>query len=153
MQSVLILLGPQGDRFGRKQFIVGGLALCSLALVFIAIVGSFLSSPDAIKVLIGIGASLLGLGTAAMYSNNLAAVSDYAAPEWRSSAMGTYRFWRDSGYIVGPLLSGFLADNIGIGATICLVAMYVGGVAVLVHHFFRDFNIGKVGPFVSSERI
>ena len=48
-----------------------------------------------------------------MYSNNLAAIADYAEPAWRASALGTYRFWRDSGYFIGAILSGALADWCG----------------------------------------
>jgi hypothetical protein len=40
------------------------------------------------------------------------------------SAVGAYRFWRDSGYAVGALLAGTLADLFGMGWSI-------GGIAVL----------------------
>jgi MFS family permease len=67
------------------------------------------------------GAVLLGLGTALAYPALLAAVSDVARPEWRASAVGVYRLWRDGGYAVGALISGLLADTIGITATISFV--------------------------------
>jgi MFS family permease len=43
----------------------------------------------------------------------LAAVSDVAHPNWRASAVGVYRLWRDSGYAVGALVAGLLADSFG----------------------------------------
>jgi MFS family permease len=54
--------------------------------------------------------ALLGLGTALVYPTLLAAISDVAHPEWRASAVGVYRLWRDSGYAIGALLAGVLAE-------------------------------------------
>ncbi len=56
--------------------------------------------------------ALLGLGTAMVYPTLLAAVSDVAHPEWRASAVGVYRLWRDGGYAVGVLAAGLLADSV-----------------------------------------
>jgi MFS family permease len=56
----------------------------------------------------------MGVGTALVYPTLLAAVSDIAHPEWRGSAVGVYRLWRDGGYAVGALLSGLLADDLGL---------------------------------------
>ena len=39
---------------------------------------------------------------------------DVAHPEWRASAVGVYRLWRDSGYAIGALLAGVLADLFGV---------------------------------------
>ena len=55
-------------------------------------------------------AVLLGLGTALVYPTLLAAVSDVAHPDWRATAVGVYRLWRDSGYAVGALIAGLVAD-------------------------------------------
>lgn len=51
-----------------------------------------------------LGAILLGLGTAMVYPTLQAAIGDVAAPNWRASSMGVYRFWRDSGYAFGALM-------------------------------------------------
>lgn len=58
--------------------------------------------------------ALLGVGTALVYPTLLAAVSDVAHPSWRASSVGVYRLWRDSGYAVGALLAGGLADLFGV---------------------------------------
>ena len=55
-------------------------------------------------------AILLGLGTALVYPTLIAAVSDVVQPVERAQAVGVYRFWRDFGFVVGALLSGFVAD-------------------------------------------
>src|SRR5207245_9742391 len=69
-----------------------------------------------------VAAALQGLGTAMVYPTLLAAITDYAHPTWRATSLGVYRFWRDLGYAVGALLSGAVADLVGLGAAIHLVA-------------------------------
>jgi MFS family permease len=67
------------------------------------------------------GAVLLGLGTALVYPTLLAAVSDVVHPEWRASAVGVYRLWRDGGYALGAVLSGVLADLFGLEVAIAAI--------------------------------
>ncbi len=78
------------------------------------------------------GAALQGLGTAMVYPTLLAAVTDHAHPTWRATSLGVYRFWRDLGYAVGALLSGAVADFVGLGAAIHLVAAltFISGLVV-----------------------
>src|SRR5258708_1819106 len=87
---------------------------------------------------------LLGLGTALVYPTLLAAVSDVVHPSWRASAVGVYRLWRDSGYAIGALLAGVIADLLGIpwaigvvgGLTLlsgCLVALTLRETTALRH--------------------
>ncbi len=98
--------GALSDRWGRKWLIAGGMAVQALALVSIA-AGSGFGLWFAASV-------LLGIGTAMVYPTLLAAVSDVAHPVWRASALGVYRFWRDSGYAVGAIVAGVLADAFNI---------------------------------------
>ena len=70
-----------------------------------------------------VAALIQGLGTAMVYPTLLAAISDVAHPEWRASTMGVYRFWRDLGYAVGALISGIIADLLGMRAAIQVVAV------------------------------
>ena len=76
---------------------------------------------------------LLGLGTALVYPTLLAAISDVAHPDWRASAVGVYRLWRDGGYAVGALLAGLLADFLGVSWAIGVIAAltFASGAVVL----------------------
>jgi hypothetical protein len=47
---------------------------------------------------------------------------DVVHPAWRASAIRVYRLWRDVGYVVGALLSGLVADLLGVASTMWLVA-------------------------------
>jgi MFS family permease len=109
-----LITGPLSDRMGRKPLITGGMLLQAIALAGTAVAGSFVSWATC--------AILLGAGTAMVYPTLLAAIVDHAHPTWRASSLGVYRFWRDLGYAVGALLSGLIADAIGLGAAIHVVA-------------------------------
>lgn len=114
-QGVLQLAtGAWSDRVGRKPLIVAGMLLQALALGYTA--GSASTAHFAAA------AVLLGAGTALVYPTLIAAISDAAAPHWRASAVGIYRFWRDAGYPIGALLSAAIADFVGIEEAILTVA-------------------------------
>src|SRR5437879_5996332 len=78
------------------------------------------------------GATLLGIGTALVYPTLLAAVSDVAHPDWRASAVGVYRLWRDSGYAIGAMAAGLLADAFTMPFAITAIAAltFASGVVV-----------------------
>ena len=52
----------------------------------------------------------MGIGMALLYPNLIAAMSDRASPLIRGKALGTYRYWRDTGYAIGALLLGSIAQ-------------------------------------------
>ena len=119
-----LLTGPLSDRLGRKPLIAGGMLLQALALAFTAVAGSFL--PWAAS------AILLGAGTAMVYPTLLAAVGDVAHPSWRTTAVGVYRLWRDSGFAVGALLAGLVADLAGLAAAVWVVAALTAASGLVV---------------------
>jgi MFS family permease len=109
-----LLTGPLSDRVGRKGLIAWGMTVQAGGIWLTVLVphyGAWL-----------IAAVLQGLGTAMVYPTLLAAITDYAHPTWRASSLGVYRFWRDLGYAIGALLSGLIADALGLSASIHLVA-------------------------------
>ncbi len=67
-------------------------------------------------------AVLLGAGTALVYPTLIAAMSDAVTPVARAPVVGVYRFWRDSGYALGGIIAGTVADALGYGGAIAIVA-------------------------------
>ncbi|HEY8469864.1 MAG TPA: MFS transporter [Longimicrobiales bacterium] len=106
--------GALSDRIGRKRLIAPGMIVQAAALAVIALAHGFWPWAAA--------AALLGAGTAMVYPTLLAAVADVAHPSWRGSAVGVYRFWRDTGYAAGALLAGVLADAFGMAPAIGAIA-------------------------------
>lgn len=71
---------------------------------------------------LGRGAVAIGTRTALVYPTLIAAVGDVAHPTWRATAVGVYRLWRDSGYVVAALLGGVVADLLDLRAAVMVAA-------------------------------
>jgi MFS family permease len=97
-----LVFGPLSDRFGRQPLILAGVALQGVGLVVMA------NASELFLALLA--AFFLGLGTSMAYPTLIAQIADKAPLEQRASALGLYRFFRDSGYVVGAALAslGFL---------------------------------------------
>ncbi|MBU2764428.1 MFS transporter [Acidithiobacillus caldus] len=95
--------GHLADRVGRKPPVLLGFASLSAGLVATALVRSFSAWL--------LTAALMGLGMALLYPNLIAAMSDVAPPLERGQILGTYRYWRDTGYAIGGLLLGLVAQG------------------------------------------
>jgi MFS family permease len=94
--------GKVSDRIGRQPLNVGGMVVCGLGVLAFPFAHGFAGWSAA--------AAVTGLGMAMLYPNLSAAVADIAAPAWRASAFGVYRFWRDLGYAIGALALGLAAQ-------------------------------------------
>ena len=94
--------GHLADRIGRKRPVVAGFFLLSGGIALTALGQGeelWLSA-----------AAIMGVGMALLYPNLIAAMSDQALPLIRGKALGTYRYWRDTGYAIGALLLGSIAQ-------------------------------------------
>ncbi|MBD3670339.1 MAG: MFS transporter [Gammaproteobacteria bacterium] len=119
--------GPLSDKIGRQKPIVWGMWLCGAG------VGMTLMSDG--LAWWGFSAAVTGFGMALLYPNISAAVGDIAHPNWRGSAIGIYRFWRDLGYGIGALalgLVGYFSQSVEMGFWFTAVAMFVSGLVVMI---------------------
>lgn len=114
------VFGPLSDRVGRRALAVGGVMIQGLALWSLSLAGTL---PLAFQ-----AAALLGTGTGMAYPTLMAWVADVSDPDWRATALGIYRFWRDAGYAVGALGAGVIAAALGATAGLGWTAL---GVVVL----------------------
>lgn len=119
--------GRLSDHIGRQKPIVWGMWLCGLGVAL-----TLLGDNVAWWIM---SAAVTGFGMALLYPNLSAAVADIAHPNWRGSAIGIYRFWRDLGYGIGALLLGGVAALGGIeaGFWFTAIAMLVSGAIVWLY--------------------
>jgi len=121
--------GALSDRLGRKGMIVGGMWMQAVGILLVLLGTDFLAWAVAMV--------WLGLGTALVYPTLLAAISDVAHPDWRASAVGVYRLWRDGGYAIGALIAGIVADLLGVPWAIAGIAAltFASGLVVLARMY------------------
>ena len=112
---VQIWTGHWSDSVGRKLPIVSGMLLQAFALGLLAVSGGAVATAAS-------AAAVLGFGTALVYPTLIAAISDAVSPVARAPVVGVYRFWRDAGYVLGAILAGTVADVLGYGEAIGIVA-------------------------------
>ena len=100
-----LVTGKLSDRIGRHRPNVWGMWICGAGVAMM-----LLGQGVAWWML---SAAVSGLGMALLYPNLSAAVADISHPNWRGSAIGIYRFWRDLGYGIGGLGLGIVANSTG----------------------------------------
>jgi MFS family permease len=137
--------GALSDHVGRKPLIAGGMLVQTLGIFVIVASAGF--APWAI------GAALLGLGTAMVYPTLLAVIGDVAHPAWRASSVGVYRLWRDSGYAIGALLAGIVADLLGLRWAIAAVGVLTLASGVVVAIALTETLAARrsTGPMPASQ--
>jgi MFS family permease len=122
--------GHLSDSLGRKWLIAWGMFIQAIGIGVTALGTQF---PH-----FALGSLLLGVGTAMVYPTLLAAIGDVAHPSWRASSVGIYRFWRDSGYAVGALIAGIVADAFGLTTAVWVVAALTMASGVIVSWRMRE---------------
>lgn len=114
--------GRLSDHVGRLRPIVWGMWICG-AGVGLTLLGESVWWWS-------FSAAVTGFGMALLYPNLSAAVADISHPNWRGSAIGIYRFWRDLGYGIGALglgLAAHLWGAVSAGFWFVTVAMFASG--------------------------
>lgn len=102
-----LFTGKLADHLNKKYMLFWGMLLQGVVLLLLIFAHSFFQ--------FALLSALLGVGTAIVYPTFLAAIADYAPPRQRAESIGVFRLWRDLGYAAGALLTGILADALGVG--------------------------------------
>ena len=110
-----IFSGLYSDYIGRNILIVVGMLICAITLPLCLL---------SLNISWWITCSFfLGLGMALLYPSISSAVNDNCDDNWRASAIGIYRFWRDTGYATGALLIGIISSLYNIEAAFIFVSV------------------------------
>lgn len=110
-----LFTGKMSDHYSKKSMLFWGMLLQGLAIVFIPLGINF-------GVLASISA-VLGLGTALVYPTFLSTIAQNTHPKQRAESIGTFRLWRDLGYVLGAMLSGITADLFGISYAVVIIGL------------------------------
>lgn len=126
----LALAYPSGvlvDRFGRKGMIVPGTLFTAASMLVFAVAptyGWFLA-----------GCAFWAISSGLSSSAPAAYAADMAPAGMNAAALSTYRTLSDSGYVIGPLLLGLIADLAGAPAALVGTAVFLATLALLFARF------------------
>lgn len=126
-----IITGKLADLFSKKMLLFWGMLVQAVAIVLLTAANSYTA-----MVLISIA---MGIGTALVYPTFLATISENTHALDRGKSLGIFRFWRDSGYAIGAVITGVTADHLGINISIILI-----GVITLLSAFFILFRMKRL---------
>ena len=118
------ITGKMADKICKKDMLFWGMILQAAALFLFVLATSITQF-----ILLAI---LLGWGTAMVYPTFLAAIAENTHPQDRAKSLGVFRFWRDSGYAIGAVITGIIADVVGINPSIIFIGglTFVSGVII-----------------------
>lgn len=132
-----IFTGKMSDHISKKKLLFWGMLIQSIAIFYLIIATLYFE-----MVLVAV---FLGIGTALVYPTFLASISDNAHVLDRVKVLGIFRFWRDSGYAFGAIITGIVTDYLGISASIGIIAFLTLFSAIIIQfRMVSEFRKNKV---------
>lgn len=120
-----LFTGAMADKFCKKDMLYTGMLLQAIALIALLWANSMWHF-----ILLS---AILGWGTAMVYPTFLATVAENTNPQDRAKSIGIFRLWRDSGYAIGAILTGIIADIFTIYASIGFIGILTFLSALIIY--------------------
>ena len=148
-ESIGIITATYPAVWGAGQLITGKLAdiYCKRDLLFL---GMFMQGLAILILLFAqtithyvIICVILGIGTAIVYPTFLAGIAENTNPQQRAKSLGVFRFWRDSGYAIGALLTGIFADILGIQFSVMIIGILTLLSSLIILYRMNCGSFGK----------
>ena len=130
LSALLLLGGAAGDRFGQRRVLVIGTTIFGLASAGCAL------APNLAWLLLG--RAVQGVGAAMLMPNSLAILGASFSGEARGRAIGTWAAAAAAAGAIGPVLGGWLIDQVGWRAIFVLNLPVAGAAIALALVFVRD---------------
>ena len=121
-----LVTGKMADYFCKKKLLFAGMLIQGLALLFIPWAQTMTH-----YIILSV---ILGWGTAMVYPTFLATVAENTNPIDRPKSLGVFRLWRDMGYAIGAILTGIIADVLGINASIIMIGFLTILSSLIIHY-------------------
>jgi MFS family permease len=140
-----LVTGKMADYFCKKDMLFTGMLLQGLALLIMPWAETMTHYM--------IVSVVLGWGTAMVYPTFLATVAENTNPIDRPKSLGIFRLWRDLGYAIGAILTGIIADALGITASIITIGFLTLTSSLVIQHRMKCQNDDskKIWSFLSSK--
>lgn len=127
----LLAIGSLSDRFGRKALILPGCILVALSLFMLAYTDTW--------VMLLVNSAIWGIASGIAGPVPAAYVADIAGKR-RASVMAVYRTVGDAGFVVGPVLLGWLSDIEGYGFALLVNGGIMLAAAILFQVFAKEIR-------------
>lgn len=110
-----VFTGKMADHFSKKRMLYGGMLLQGISILLLLFAATFTHYM--------VLAVILGFGTALVYPTFLATIAEFTHPVDRAQSLGIFRFWRDLGYAIGAVITGMLADLLGLQMPVLVIGV------------------------------
>jgi len=131
-----LITGKMADLYSKKILLFWGMLLQAVALIVLIWADTFFH-----YVILSI---ILGWGTAMVYPTFLASVAENTHPLDRAKSIGIFRLWRDSGYAIGAIVTGILADMFNLNVSILFIGTLTFLSAIIIAVRMKDVNELKI---------
>lgn len=140
-----LFTGKMADYFWKKDLLWLGMLLqgvALIALIFADRMAHFVTL-----------AIILGWGTAMVYPTFLATIAENTHPADRANSLGVFRFWRDLGYAIGAILTGVIADTLGISFSVLVVGLLtiISGTVILSRMKYSSSDYVKIIDWIKNK--
>ncbi|MEX2591713.1 MAG: MFS transporter [Anditalea sp.] len=110
-----LFTGKMADHFSKKRMLYEGMLLQGMAILLLHFASTLMH-------FVGLAVAL-GFGTALVYPTFLATIAEFTHPFDRAKSLCIFRFWRDLGYAIGAILTGLLADMLGLLVPVLVISL------------------------------
>ena len=132
-----VVTGKMADKICKKDMLVLGMTIQAVAIILLIAAKTMTQF-----ILLAVA---IGWGTAMVYPTFLAAIAENTHPHDRTKSLGVFRLWRDLGYAIGAIMTGIIADAIGINASIVFIGILTLASGLIIYYRMKCTDKSSTG--------